>query len=159
MTVSQYQGWDSLPVAGVGTSNIRLIHVKPASARISSEFAAKRQVLLVHHSVSQTPIDIAFAWLPFELESLRRAETVNLAGVAVRIATVEDLIVSKFVAWRSRDRDDIERLLVVHRDAIDLNPVLSQVREFAELLEEPERLDDFSSLVERAGGCRPPDHE
>jgi len=40
----------------------------------------------------------------------------------------------KAVAWRERDRTDIERLLVTHRDRIDLGRVRRVLSEFAEAL-------------------------
>jgi hypothetical protein len=54
------------------------------------------------------------------------------------------------VAWRERDRADIERLLARHAGRIDLDRVRSLVREFADALDEPERLAAFDAIVTRA---------
>lgn len=43
----------------------------------------------------------------FETEVIRRAVPVEISGVAVPVATPEDLIVYKLIADRPRDRDDI----------------------------------------------------
>jgi hypothetical protein len=72
--------------------------------------------------------------------------------VALPIARAEDLVIYKAVAWRERDRSDIERLLVAHGDHIDLTRVRRVVREFAGALDEPERIGEFDRLVERATG-------
>jgi hypothetical protein len=114
------------------------------------EFARQRQVLLLRHTPSRTPLEISLAWLPFELEALARARLVDFGGVSVRVALPEDLIVYKAVAWRDRDRADIERLLVRHRESIDLERVRALVRQFAVALDEPERVTAFDALVERA---------
>lgn len=53
----------------------------------------------------------------------------------VTVAQAEDLLVYKAIAWRDRDRADIERLLVRHERTIDLERVRGLVEEFARVLE------------------------
>lgn len=113
-------------------------------------FATANQVLLLRHEPSGTPLEVSLAWLPFEWDALQRAEMVDFSGVQVRVATAEDLVVYKAVAWRDRDRSDIERLLARHRDDIDLGRVRGLVKQFADALDEPERVDAFERLVESA---------
>ncbi len=110
-------------------------------------FARERQVLLLRHEPSGTPLEITLAWLPFELDALARATVVDFRGVLVRVATPQDLVVYKAVAWRDRDRSDIERLLVRHHSAIDIDAVRRLVRQFADALDEPERIEAFEALV------------
>lgn len=88
--------------------------------------------------------------MPFEAAALERAEVIDIEGMRVPVALAEDLVVYKAVAWRDRDRADIERLLVIHSERIDLAHVRKMVAEFAALLDEPERVADFERLVERA---------
>jgi len=114
------------------------------------EFARQRQVLLLRHAPSGTELEISLAWLPFEREALASAERMSLRGERVPVARVEDLVVYKAVAWRDRDRADISRLLESHGDSIDLERVRRIVREFAEALEEPDRIPEFEALAERA---------
>jgi predicted nucleotidyltransferase len=116
----------------------------------ADRFARTRQVLLLRHGQSETPLDISLGWLPFERAALNRADTLDLAGIRVPVARAEDLIVYKAVAWRARDRDDIERLLVVHGDRLDLGNIRRLVAEFASALDEPERVSQFDLIVERA---------
>jgi hypothetical protein len=115
-------------------------------------FARERQVLLVRHGPSGTPVDVSFAWLPFERAALDRAEPFDFAGVVIPVAQPEDLVVYKAVAWRERDRSDIERLLLRHAGVVDLDRVRGLVRQFADALDEPERVDQFEALVRRALG-------
>ncbi len=115
-------------------------------------FARERQVLLLRHTPSGTPMEVSLAWLPFEIEALERATVVDFAGVSIRVATPEDLVIYKAVAWRDRDRSDIERLLVRHGSVINLGRVRVLVRQFAAALDEPERVDAFEALVERSLG-------
>lgn len=112
-------------------------------------FARERQVLLLRHDPTGTPLEVSLAWLPFETDALGRATVVDFGGVHVRVATAEDLIVLKAVAWRDRDRGDIERLLLLHAADVDLGRVRALVGEFAAALDEPERLGEFDALVRR----------
>lgn len=113
-------------------------------------FALERQILLVRHAPSETPLDISLAWLPFEHEALDRATIVSFSGTRIRVAQAEDLVVYKAIAWRDRDRADIERLLARHGDTIDLTRVRKLVAQFADALEIPERLAEFDAIVQRA---------
>jgi hypothetical protein len=115
-----------------------------------ADLARSHQVLLLRHEESGTPIEVTLAWLPFEREAIERAEEVDLGGVRLPVAIAEDLIVYKVVAWRDRDRADVERLLRLHGPTIDIARVRGLVAEFASALDEPERIADFERLVEKA---------
>lgn len=114
------------------------------------EFADENQVLLLRHSPTGIDVDLSLAWLPFEDEAIAAAETIDLAGERIRVARAEDLIIYKAVAFRPQDQQDIERLLVLHRRAIDLDRVRRVVGEFAAALEEPERLAALEALIRKA---------
>jgi hypothetical protein len=104
----------------------------------ATRFARQSQVLLLRHVPSDTPLDLSLAWLQFELDAIERAERLDLSGVDAPVATAEDLLVYKAIAWRPRDRDDIERLMAAGH-SIDLVRVQATVEELAEALDEPER--------------------
>jgi len=113
-------------------------------------FARQSQVLLLEHLATKTPMEISLGFLPFEQEAMERAEVLELGDVRIPVALAEDLVVYKVVAWRDRDRADVERLLAMHREEIDLFRVRSVVRQFAEALEEPERMEGLEELIQRA---------
>lgn len=64
----------------------------------AASFARRQQVFLLRHTPSGTPIELTLAWLPFEAEALDRATHEPFAGLSVRVATPEDLIIFKAVA-------------------------------------------------------------
>lgn len=113
------------------------------------EFARQHQVLLLRHERSSTDMELSLAWLPFEEEALRAANKLDLAGTEVPVARAEDLIIYKAVAWRDRDRGDIEGLLKLHSPMVDLERVRRIIAEFAEALGLPERVKEFNQLVDR----------
>jgi predicted nucleotidyltransferase len=94
-------------------------------------------------------IDLSLAWLPFELESIAAAETVEMQGVSLRIPRPEDLIIYKVVAWRPQDRQDIERLLALHGQQMDLDRVRRLVREIGAALDDSTRAAEFEDLLDR----------
>lgn len=126
-------------------------HIEPRIADALA-FARQHQVLLLRHQPSGTPLEVSLAWLDFEREALERATFEDVGGVHLRVATAEDLIVFKAVAWRDRDRADIERLVAAHPEELDLARIRRLVQEFSEALEEPERVAAFEALLTRALG-------
>ncbi len=131
-------------------------HLREAGieGRISDalEFAREHQVLLTRHRPTGTPMEITLAWLPFEKEALDRAQRVDFAGVPILVPTPEDLVIFKAVAWRDRDRTDIERLIAAHGGGMDLQRIRSVVSQFAEVLEAPERIAALDALIRKARG-------
>ncbi|HEU4369110.1 MAG TPA: nucleotidyl transferase AbiEii/AbiGii toxin family protein [Methylomirabilota bacterium] len=115
------------------------------------EFARERQVLLLRHEPSGVDLDVSLAWLPFEVEAIRRSETRDYAGVTIRIPRPDDLVIYKVVAARPRDYDDVERLLMLHGPSLDLRHVTTTVREFADALEDAGRIDTLERLLKQAG--------
>lgn len=112
------------------------------------EFAGKTRVLLLRHESSRIDVDISIGALPFERELIERTVWLDVGGVRIPLPTVEDLIVMKAVAHRSRDLADIESLVEVH-SKLDVDRILRWVKDFAEILEMPEILSDLQSILNR----------
>jgi predicted nucleotidyltransferase len=114
-------------------------HVRVAVADPVS-FVGQTRVLPVD-TRSGVRADVIFALLPFEMNALRRARSVRLAGRDVRVVTPEDLIVMKIISERPQDLADAEGLTrrrVHELDLVYLDPL---VREMATSLERPDILD------------------
>lgn len=104
------------------------------------------------HETTRVTLEVTFAFSSFEQEALERAVEVDFAGVRIPVAIPEDLVIYKALAWRDRDRYDIEQLLTLHGNDIDLERVRSFVREFAQILDAPERISEFDGLLRDALG-------
>lgn len=113
-------------------------------------FAQHHQILLLRHRTSDVPIDLAIAWLPFELEALSAAERIELAGVSTPVETAEDLVISKLVASRPVDLVDAARLLEIHGRTLDLARLRRWVGEFAAALEDVERPKTLERILAEA---------
>jgi predicted nucleotidyltransferase len=116
------------------------------------EFAEESQVLLLVHEKTQVTLEISFAFTSLEQEALAQAVEVRFGGVKISVAVPEDLVIYKALAWRDRDRYDIEQLLTLHEDRIDLERVRAFVHEFAQILDAPERIPEFERLLQKVLG-------
>lgn len=117
----------------------------------AEEFARQHQILLLRHRASEAPIDLAIAWLPFELEALSAAERLEVAGVSTPVESAEDLVISKLVAARPVDLVDAAGLLEIHGRSLDLSRLRRWVGEFAAALDDPERPRTLERLLAEAG--------
>jgi len=93
--------------------------------------------------VNDIRIDIVFAHLPFEIESIRRSQEQKLAGLTLRVCTIEDLIIHKAISTRLKDWDDIATLIRLHKTKLDWPYLKQHCQELAEFLQRPDLLKDI----------------
>ncbi len=77
-------------------------------------FARRTMVLPAKDGDSGVRVDFIFSFLPYERQAIGRATTVDIDGVPVRFASVEDLIIHKIFAGRPRDIEDVRGVLIRH---------------------------------------------
>lgn len=109
-------------------------------------FAEKTRMVLLTHEESAISVDLSCGALPFEREMIDRSSEFKVAQLVLRVATPEDLLITKAVAHRGQDLIDIENLLTVFTD-LDLSRVRYWVEQFAEVLEMPELLTDLNNRL------------
>lgn len=114
-------------------------------------FAVESAVLLLEHRASRVEIDLSLASLGFEQEALQAARRTVIAGIEVRIARPEDLVIYKSAAWRPQDRQDVQRLIELHGPEMDLGRVRRLVTEICTLLEVPERVAELEDMLRDRG--------
>lgn len=125
-------------------SQASTLGIQPRIENLES-FARQNRVLLLRHTASGIDIDISLGLLPFETEMVERSQLVNVGALQLRLPTPEDLIILKAVAHRPKDLLDIDAVLASH-PKLDKGRIQFWVKQFAEVLETPELLDD---IVER----------
>ena len=112
------------------------------------DFARRNRVILLQHSPTGINVDLSCGTLPFEDEMIARARTLIIGSLKIRVATPEDMIITKAVAHRPKDFADIEAILNIEPN-LDLERVRRWVGQFAEALEMPELLDDLEKILSR----------
>lgn len=109
-------------------------------------FARRTRVLLLRHEASGTPVDISLGVLPFELEMVERARTQAFGNLALRLPTPEDLIITKAIASRPKDLEDI-RAIAARHPVLDRGRIEAWVTAFAEVLETPDLWQQVKALL------------
>lgn len=83
-------------------------------------------------------IDIVFAGLPFETDSLNRAVTKNFQNIDVKVCTAEDLIIYKVISEREKDWLDIEGVIKNRRQTLDWDFLIDTIKQLSEWLSDNE---------------------
>ncbi|HTQ10173.1 MAG TPA: nucleotidyltransferase [Fimbriimonadaceae bacterium] len=118
------------------------------SGRTSDPVAfARRTRVLTLVDPYEVGIDLMLGLLPFDEDLVRKSNRVRIEGdLDVPVACAEHLVVMKAVAWRPKDVEDI-RQIVLANPSLDKRYVMSTFSEYAELLEEPERIGELARLL------------
>lgn len=112
------------------------------------EFARRNRVILLQHQPTGINVDLSCGALPFEEEMIARARELVIGSVRIKVASPEDLIITKAVAHRPRDIADIESILNIEPN-LDFDRIRFWVGQFAESLEMPELIEDLEKLLSR----------
>ena len=110
----------------------------------AEDFARRTRVLPFVHRESRIPVDAVLAGPGPEEEFLSRARTVAIEGVPVPVISPEDLIVTKVLAGRPKDVEDVRGILGQRGADLDLG----RVRRLLGLLEEALGQSDLLPLFE-----------
>ncbi len=72
-----------------------------------SEFVERTRVLPFVHRASGMPLDVVLSGAGLEEDFLRRAIAVDIEGVLIPVISPDDLIVTKILAGRPKDIEDV----------------------------------------------------
>ena len=114
------------------------------------DFVARTRVLPFVHRSTQMPLDVVIAGPGLEGEFLARAVVENLAGMEVPVISPEDLIVTKLLAGRPKDVEDVRGILEERHERLDLVRVRSLLRLLEEALSRSDLRQGFERLLATA---------
>lgn len=134
--------WDSF-ITGL-SPNFTVLPKNPA------EFARTTHVIPAE-TAEQVRVDFVLASLPYEREAIARAVPIDFGTVSARLCTAEDLILHKVLSSRSRDREDVEGVILRQRAALDRGYLDPRVRDLSMGLEQPEILAFYQECLRKAG--------
>lgn len=84
------------------------------------EFVRRTRVLPFVHRATNVPVDVVLAGSELEEEFLDRARRVDLGGIVIPVISPEDLLVTKVLAGRPKDLEDIRGILRERRADLDV---------------------------------------
>ena len=118
----------------------------------TDDFVRRTRVLPFVHEATGIPVDIVLAGPGLEQEFVAHARMLDLGGVTVPVISPEDLIVTKILAGRPKDLEDVVGILREQLPTLDLD----RSRRFLSLLQEALARDDLLPELDGAlGRVRP----
>lgn len=145
-----------MPPTISGTDLVAVLRSHGFESRFTdATFVATTRVLPVVHPRTGMPIDLVMAGPGLEEQFLERARLIDIDGMAVPVASPEDLIVMKLLAGRAKDEADVRAVLAHEGSALDVGYVRTTLRQLQEALAQDDLLPAFESLL--VGGRRPGD--
>ena len=109
------------------------------------DFVRRTRVVPFVHRATRIPVDVVLAESELEDEFLARARLIDLGGVTVPVISPEDLLITKVVAGRPKDLEDIRGILRERLPLLDL----SRVRKTLALLDRALARSDLESVFDR----------
>ena len=111
-----------------------------------SDFLERTRVLPFAHRRTRMPLDVVIAGPGLEEDFLRRAIAVEIRGSRIPVISPEDLIVTKVLAGRAKDIEDVRGVIQERRASLDE----ARIRRLLGLLEQALGQSDLLPVFERA---------
>jgi hypothetical protein len=118
--------------------------------RATPEFVWQARVLPLVHQPSGFALDVVLAGPGLEDDFLLRAVVVDVGGTPIPVISPEDLVVTKVLAGRSKDIDDIRGVLAERGDRLDIPQVRATLRMLEGALGQSDLLPLFETEWNRA---------
>lgn len=116
---------------------------------LSEDFLQGARILPLSHSATAMPVDLMLASTRLHAELLSRRKMVNLGSLRVPMLSPEDLIVTKVLAGRRKDMEDVEGVLSA-QPALNVAHIRELLSELSAALGEDRLLRRFERLVRRS---------
>ena len=118
------------------------------------DFVARTRVFPFTHTDSGLALDAVLGGPGLEEEFLRTARQVDIGGVTVPVIGPEELIVTKVLAGRTKDLDDVRGILVAQEGSLDLQRVRTLVHALEAAIDQSDLLPCFEAQLRMARAGR-----
>ncbi len=113
------------------------------------DFVQQTRVLPLIHRPSGLAVDIVLAGPGLEDDFLDRAVVLEIGGTNVPVISAEDLVVTKILAGRPKDIDDIRGVLLERHDRLDIDQIRETLGMLEKALGQSDLLPVFEAEIER----------
>jgi hypothetical protein len=113
------------------------------------EFVNRTRVFPFLHQRTGVPVDVVVAGPGLEEAFLDRAVEVPIGGATVPVISPEDLVVTKVLAGRPKDIEDVRGVLRERADSLDVSRIREMLRLLEEALAQSDLLVAFESELEK----------
>lgn len=110
-------------------------------------FVARARVIPFLHLRTRMPLDLVLAADEYEAQFLKRARRVDVGGVRIPMISPEDLIVTKVIAGRPHDLEDVKGVVDAVGRKLDRSRIRSLLREIEAILEDADLIGAFERIV------------
>lgn len=128
--------------------------------RTIDDFVQRTRVLPFAHEPTGLALDVVLAGPGLEEQFLSRAVSVDFGGVVVPVISAEDLIVTKVLAGRPKDWEDVRGVLLERFERLDVPLIRATLGLLEDALSQSDLRPMFEAALERvlrARTTRPPD--
>jgi hypothetical protein len=119
-------------------------------AALGEDFLREARLLPLVHRRTAMPVDVVLAGPGLHGEFLARRRLVDIGGVRVPMISPEDLVVTKVLAGRPKDLEDLRGVLL-EQESLDLNHARALLGELEEALGDSRLLRRLDRIVRGAG--------
>jgi len=112
---------------------------------LGEDFLREAKLLPLVHVATEMPVDVVIANSSLQDEFLSRRKLVSMSGLRVPLISPEDLIVTKILAGRPKDIEDIRGVLL-EQEALDFDRIRELLSELEEALGEHRLMRRFERL-------------
>lgn len=127
-------------------------HHLEVRAGITEPFVQTTRTLPLEHLPSHTAVDLVFAGAGLESVFLDRARQLALGALEVPVISPEDLLITKILAGRPKDLEDVETVLRANENRLDLDHVRYWLDLLEQALDRRDLLSELTRLGERSRG-------
>jgi Nucleotidyl transferase of unknown function (DUF2204) len=106
-------------------------------------FVERTRVVPFVHRASGMPLDIVLAGSGLEEEFLERAIAIDVSGSLVPVISPEDLIITKILAARPKDVEDIRGVISERSASLDVARIRAVLRLLERALSQSDLLPSF----------------
>ena len=140
-----------LPAAMSSGALVQALEERGFQRRIADPGLIERsRVIPLVHVATALPLDVVIAGPGLEEQFFERAQTREIDGVPVRIASAEDVVVMKVLAGRPKDVEDVVVILAAQQEELDVGYVRHTLTLLEQALAQRDLLPVFEDALARA---------